>query len=43
MIRETGIEGVAHPALRAPTKIGICFAYRCTSKIRDGADSAEVV
>jgi hypothetical protein len=38
MIRETGIEGVAHPALGDPTKIGTCFAYRCTTEIRDGAE-----
>jgi hypothetical protein len=41
MIRKTGTEGVAHPALENPTTIGICFAYRCATEIRDPAEVVE--
>jgi len=38
MIRKTGTEGVAHPALANPTTIGTCFAYPCRVEIRAGPE-----
>ena len=43
MIRKTGIEGVAHPALGDPTKIGNMLRLSMHAEIRDGRKGGETI